>query len=103
MELERFQQEMAKRFAEFDRESGPFFLMTVLTAELGELAEAVKNDDPTGVSEELADLIFTAVSIANIYDLDISNALEEKYLNKTSKEISKGWTEPYLGKRTDTL
>jgi len=56
MDLKEFQEEMAARFAEFDRESGPFFLMTVLTAELGELAEAVKNDDRDGVSEELSDL-----------------------------------------------
>ncbi|GBE56074.1 mazG nucleotide pyrophosphohydrolase domain protein [archaeon BMS3Bbin16] len=103
MELERFQQEMAKRFAEFDRESGPFFLMTVLTAELGELAEAVKNDDPTGVSEELADLIFTAVSIANIYGINLSKALSEKYLDRNIKEISNEWKEPYLGKRAERL
>jgi NTP pyrophosphatase (non-canonical NTP hydrolase) len=103
MELEIFQKEMAKRFAAFDRESGPFFLMTVLSAEVGELAEAVKNDDQDGVSEELADLIFTAVSLANIYDIDLSKALEEKYLKRTAKEISKTWEEPYLGKRVDEL
>jgi NTP pyrophosphatase (non-canonical NTP hydrolase) len=103
MELKIFQKEMAERFATFDRKSGPFFLMTVLSAEVGELAEAVKNEDPSGVSEELADIVFSAVSLANIYDIDLTKALEEKYLNKTSKEISKSWTEPYLGKRVDEL
>ncbi len=103
MELEIFQKEMADRFAAFDRKSGPFFLMTVLSAELGELAEAVKNDDHPEVSEELADLIFTAVSLANIYDINLSKALEEKYLKRTAKEISKTWEEPYLRKRVDEL
>ncbi len=103
MKLEIFQNAMAERFAEFDKKSGPFFLMTVLTAEVGELAEAVKNDDHSGVSEELSDVVFSAVSLANIYGIDLTKALEEKYLNKTSKEISKTWTEPYLGKRVDEL
>ncbi|MFV2040546.1 MAG: MazG nucleotide pyrophosphohydrolase domain-containing protein [Candidatus Hydrothermarchaeales archaeon] len=103
MELEIFQKEMAERFAAFDKKSGPFFLMTVLTAEMGELAETVKNDDPGRVSEELADLVFTAVSIANIYGINLSNALEEKYLNRSTKEISEKWKEPYLGKRVERL
>jgi NTP pyrophosphatase (non-canonical NTP hydrolase) len=94
---------MKNRFANFDKKSGPFFLMTVLSAEVGELAEAVKNEDPSGVTEELADIVFSAVSLANVYDIDLTKALEEKYLNKTSKEISKSWTEPYLGKRVDEL
>jgi NTP pyrophosphatase (non-canonical NTP hydrolase) len=103
MELEIFQKVMAERFAAFDRESGPFFLMTVLSAEVGELAEAIKNDNLGEVSEELADVIFSAVSIANVYGIDVASGLKEKYLDKTSKEISKTWTEPYLGKRIDDL
>ncbi len=103
MDLEIFQKEMAKRYAEFDKTSGQFFLMTVLTAEVGELAEAVKNEDSSGVSEELADVVFSAVSIANIYGIDLSKALEEKYTSRSAKEISKTWKEPSLGKRVDDL
>ncbi|MFQ5800746.1 MAG: MazG nucleotide pyrophosphohydrolase domain-containing protein, partial [Candidatus Hydrothermarchaeales archaeon] len=90
---------MAERFRDFDKKSGPFFLMTVLTAEIGELADAVKNEEKERITEELADVVFAAVSIANIYDIDLSSALGEKYLNRDVSEISAKWAEPYLGKR----
>ena len=99
MELEKFQREMAERFKDFDKKSGPFFLMTVLAAEVGELADAVKDDERETLKEELADTVFTLVSLANIYDIDLSNALEEKYLKRSAREISKKWREPYLGER----
>lgn len=103
MNLKMFQREMTDRFKDFDRESGPFFLMTVLTAELGELADAVKKEEKERIQEELADVVFGAVSIANIYDIDLSKALKEKYLTKDVKEISKKWAEPYLGERLEEL
>jgi NTP pyrophosphatase (non-canonical NTP hydrolase) len=99
MDLSEFQGVMKERFGDFDRESGPFFLMTVLSSEVGELADAVKNEDVEGVGEELADVLFALVSIANIYDLDIDSILEEKYLMGDVKELTKKWAEPFLGDR----
>ena len=103
MDFKLFQKEMADRFKNFDKKSGPFFLMTVLTAEMGELADAVKKEEKEKIQEELADVVFGAVSIANIYDIDLSMALKEKYLSKDVKEISKKWAEPYLGERLEEL
>ncbi len=103
MELDNFQKEIAKRYKSFDKKSGPFFLMTVLAAEIGELADALKAERVESVKEELADSVFALVSIANIYDIDMSSAIEEKYLKRDMGEIHKNWTEPYLGKRLDEL
>lgn len=103
MDLKLFQKEMAHRFKDFDKKSGPFFLMTVLTAELGELADAVKKEEKERIREELADVVFGAVSLANIYGIDLTTVLKEKYLSKDVKEISKKWAEPYLGERLDEL
>jgi NTP pyrophosphatase (non-canonical NTP hydrolase) len=99
MELKKFQTDLSEKFRAFDRESGPFFLMTVLLSEIGELTTAVKQDKIESISEELADGIFTLISIANLYDIDVSSALREKYVGKNAQEISKKWAEPYLGNR----
>ena len=103
MDLKLFQKEMADKFKEFDKKSGPFFLMTVLTAELGELADAVKEEKKERIKEELADVVFGAVSLANIYGIDLSKVLKEKYLSKDVKDISKKWVEPCLGERLKDL
>jgi NTP pyrophosphatase (non-canonical NTP hydrolase) len=103
MDLGIFQKEMASRFRKFDKKSGPFFLMAVLTGEVGELAESVKDDQRERIAEELADVIFAAVSIANIYDIDLPSALEKKHLNRTIRGVSKNWDEPYLEGRVDEL
>lgn len=103
MDMESFQRAMADRFKEFDLESGPFFLMTVLTAEVGELAEALKKEDKSGIAEEVGDVIFSALSIANLYDLNIASLLREKYLDRSPSEIAGTWEEPFLGNRKKKL
>jgi NTP pyrophosphatase (non-canonical NTP hydrolase) len=103
MDFKLFQKEMADKFKDFDKKSGPFFLMTVLTAELGELADAIKKEEKERIREELADVVFGTVSLANIYGIDLSTALKEKYLRRGVKEISRKWAEPYLGERLDEL
>lgn len=103
MDLEDFQSKVAEKFKDFDLKSGPFFLMTVLMAEVGELADGIKRDDRENIAEELSDLVFTALSIANIYNIDLSGILEEKYIERGKREISKNWKEPSIEGRQNEL
>ncbi len=63
------------------RATPPFFLMTVLMAEVGELADAVKKDEKESIAEELA----------------------EKYPEGNIKDIVVNWREPHLGGRAEKL
>ena len=103
MELKKFQDEMAARFRDFDEESGPFFLMSVAASEFGELAEAVREGTEKDIEGEIADVVFAIVSLANIYNIDISDALEKKYSRGTIGEITEGWSEPALKDRIKEL
>ncbi len=90
---------MNEIFGDFDRESGPFFLTTVLMSEIGELADAIKKDEKKAIEEELADIIFSTVAIANLYQIRVSEKLKEKYLERNVKEIVEGWGEPHIKNR----
>lgn len=54
--------------------------MSVLFEEVGELAEAVRKQDRDGVEEELCDVLFMVLSIANLYDVKPEKMLVEKYI-----------------------
>jgi len=103
MELKKFQQDTVARFKAFDEESGPFFLMSVAASEFGELAEAVRSEKREEIEEEIADVVFSIVSLANIYGIDLSAALEKKYSKRSTREITKGWLEPALESRIEQL
>lgn len=103
MNLRKFQDRMKDQFANFDKKSGPFFLMTLLAAEVGELALALKDDERDDIAEELSDVIFALVSIANIYDLNLSSAIEKKYGKSNLDAVIKNWNESYISDRVDEL
>ncbi len=89
MELEDIQARIREMFGEEDKASGPLLLTSVLAEETGELAKAVRGKGD--VAEEAADVIFITLSIANLFDVNISKALEKKYLSRSKEEISEGW------------
>ncbi len=103
MELKEFQEEMAASFKDFDEESGPLFLMSVAASEFGELANAVRRGKEKDIEEEIADVVFAMVSLANIYGIDLSDALEKKYSKRAIGDITKGWSEPALKGRVEGL
>lgn len=43
--------------------------MTIITVEVGELVDAVMREQIENIKEELADVSFGIVSIANVYDI----------------------------------
>ena len=94
MNISEFQNVMKERFGEEDRRRGPYFLTVVLTSEVGELADAIKKNDRDGIREELADVMFCVVSLANVFDIDLEKEVVEKYVNQSKEKIREKWPEP---------
>ncbi len=80
MDLAELRERIRKKYYEIDRKSGSLFLLAVLFEEVGELAEAVRKGDRKSVEEELADVLFMVLSLANLFDVDIEGILIEKFL-----------------------
>jgi len=50
-----------------------------LMEEIGELASALRGDDRQNLAEEFADVIAWLTTIANVVDIDLNTALQNKY------------------------
>jgi len=74
------------KYYEMDSKSGELFLLAVLFEEVGELAEAVRKGDVEAVEEELADVLFMVLSMANLFDVDVESKLVEKYVEGNPSE-----------------
>lgn len=92
MELKDLQRLIKEKYYEIDSKSGPLFLLAVLFEEVGELAEAVRKSEPSSIKEELTDVLFMILSLANLFDLDLEEKLIEKYIKG---DPSKGWDLPH--------
>jgi len=92
MDLSDFQKAIHERYGETDKASGSFFLLSVLLEECGELATAVRREKATA-AEEVADVVFCALSIANLLEADIDHLLQEKYLRREFDEVTRSWTD----------
>lgn len=94
MEISNFQRLMKERYGKEDKERGAYFLFVVLSAELGELADALKKEKSKNIGEELADILFCCAALANYFDIDLEKVLVSKYVNQGSEQISRKWGEP---------
>ncbi|MGZ4903846.1 MAG: MazG nucleotide pyrophosphohydrolase domain-containing protein [Halobacteriota archaeon] len=92
MELTDIQGRLKERYGDIDESSGPLFLLSVLMEECGELASALRHhqEEATG---EVTDVIFCALSIANLLNADVERLLYEKYLCRTLEEVTRSWTD----------
>jgi NTP pyrophosphatase (non-canonical NTP hydrolase) len=88
MDLSDFQREIQERYGEIDKASGSFFLLSVLLEECGELATAIRRQQATA-AEEVADVVFCALSIANLLEVDVDHLLQEKYLRRRFDEVTR--------------
>jgi NTP pyrophosphatase (non-canonical NTP hydrolase) len=91
MELTELQKLIKEKYYEIDSKSGELFLLAVLFEEVGELAEAVRKKDVKGIEEELTDVLFMVLSLANLFDLELESKLIEKYIKGNP---SKRWDLP---------
>ena len=92
MDLSDFQKAIHERYGETDKASGSFFLLSVLLEECGELATAIRRERATA-AEEVADVVFCALSIANLLEADVDYLLQEKYLHRDFDEVTRSWTD----------
>ena len=77
MEIEEFQELMRSLYIEKDIKRGIDKTLLRLTQEVAELITSIlNNEDP---AEEIADVIAWTTSIANILNIDVDKALQEKY------------------------
>ena len=77
--IHEFQELMKDLYLEKDSRRGKEKTMLKLMEEVGELAEAILLEDEEKVSEEMTDIIAWVFSIANLYNINLSNAFKEKY------------------------
>lgn len=66
-------------YSDKDRERGSPATFLWLVAEVGELAEALREGTPEEKAAEFADVLAWLVTLANINDVDLSMALHDKY------------------------
>ncbi len=92
MELREIQRIIREKYYEIDSKSGELFLLAVLFEEVGELAEAVRKREIPNIKEELVDVLFMVLSLANLFDLDLEDRLIEKYVKG---DPSKDWDLPH--------
>ncbi|MFO8020284.1 MAG: MazG nucleotide pyrophosphohydrolase domain-containing protein [Promethearchaeia archaeon] len=86
MQISEFQELMKTLYFESDTSRGIPETYMWLVEEMGELSEAINNDfGKEKISEELADIIAWTCSLANLFDIDLEEALFEKYPNKCLK------------------
>ncbi|MEM0022043.1 MAG: MazG nucleotide pyrophosphohydrolase domain-containing protein [Archaeoglobaceae archaeon] len=88
MELSKLREILREKYYPIDAKSGALFLLSVLFEEVGELAESVRKKDLRGIEEELSDVFFMVLSLANYFNIDIEAKLIEKYVKS---DPSKKW------------
>ena len=84
--VRELREEIRKRYHEIDRKSGELFLLAVLFEEVGELAEAVRKGIRAHIEEELADVLFMVLSLANLFEVEPEEVLVRKYLQEDPSE-----------------
>ena len=77
--IHEFQELMKELYLDKDLKRGKEKTALKLVEEVGELAEAILLEDENKVSEEMADVIAWVLSIANLFNISISEAFKTKY------------------------
>ena len=87
MRMSEFQALLKKLYLHKDLNRGIKSTYIWLIEEIGELATLLNNQelDNEKISEELADIIAWTISIANILNIDIEEAIRSKYPIKCKK------------------
>jgi NTP pyrophosphatase (non-canonical NTP hydrolase) len=80
MDLREFQQLIDQMYSHKDRQRGSEGTFLWFMEEIGELAAAIaENRNQGDKSEEFADVMAWLVTLANVENVDLSKALDDKY------------------------
>jgi NTP pyrophosphatase (non-canonical NTP hydrolase) len=86
MKIEEAQEMMRKIYLERDRARGVEGTLKRTFDELEELREAIDNNDATlTIADEVADVFAWLCSLANLLEIDVSDAFYKKYSDACSK------------------
>ncbi len=80
MSLNHIQTQIKEKYHETDANSGHLFLLAVFFEEVGELAEAVRKENKNEIQQELTDVLFMTLSLANLYGIELEEPLKKKYI-----------------------
>ena len=78
--LAAFQKHISDKYEKTDRERGSAKTFLWFIEEIGELATALNGSDRANLEEEFADVLAWLCTMANINDVDLTAAVEKKYL-----------------------
>lgn len=81
-----FQKHISERYEKADRERGWPKTFAYFIEEVGELATALTGDDRENLEEEFADVVAWLCTLANINDVNLSDAINKKYLGEKRPE-----------------
>jgi len=81
MKLDDLQALIERMYSDKDRQRGTAATFLWLSEEIGELAAALREGSQQEKSAEFADVIAWLVTLANINDVNLTEALEAKYGN----------------------
>jgi NTP pyrophosphatase (non-canonical NTP hydrolase) len=79
LELKYVQDKIKEMYFEKDSKRGLYGTFTWLVEEVGELAEALLSGNKDSIEEEIADVLAWTISIANLTNIDVEEALRKKY------------------------
>lgn len=85
MHVHEFQKMMRRLYFHRDSKRGVTGTYEWLVDEVGELGEALRQDDKAALEKEFADVIAWLASLANVADVDLERASLNKYANKCPK------------------
>ena len=77
--LSDFQHLIKEMYFEKDVARGVSGTFMWLMEEIGELSSALRSDDRENLSEEFADVLAWLVTIANVAEIDLTEAVAKKY------------------------
>jgi NTP pyrophosphatase (non-canonical NTP hydrolase) len=87
--LREFQKHISDRYESTDRARGTPGTFLWFIEEVGELATALHGNDRANLEEEFADVIAWLCTLANINDVDLTDAVAKKYLSEKPPEGTK--------------
>ncbi len=79
MNLDELQANIEKMYSDKDRARGVPATFMWFSEEVGELAAALREGTPEEIGAEFADVLAWLVTLANISDVNLSQALRSKY------------------------
>ena len=87
--LSDLQKVISARYEATDRARGTPKTFLWFIEEVGELATALNGEDRANLREEFADVLAWLCTLANINDVDLAEAVREKYVREDASKAPK--------------